>query len=732
MSEYLNTNIKTTDRLRWRLEVDHGKQTWHYLESNDEIKNWPQTACDRYWLGLSDKIVDGQSKHSPPKSALEAVYNGYKFFKQLQTVDGHWAGEYSGPTFLISGFVFSTYITRLSIPQAWKTEIITYLVYNSNPDDGGWGIHVEDHSNLLGTTLNYVALRILGMDPEHPILVKSRALIHKLGGAIAIPSLGKFWLAMLNLYDWNGVNPVLPELWLLPYKSPLHPARMRGPIRASHLSLSYLYGRKVTEKMNPLIERLRLELFIQPFDKIDWSAAKNNVCETDIYFPRSPALVVTNTVSNIWNKFQPILGLREIALKKIYKLMKLEEFDSNYISTCAMDKLFRLICAYHKEGPESEMFLNMKEKIANYIWMTPNGMLMNYTDGSQIWDTSLAIQAIIESGLANDPDNHESMIKALEFLDDSQIQSNPTYMKQCWREPSKGLWCFSTREQGWSANDCTAEALKAVLLLQGKLDYTQPLINQKRIQSTIDTLIRRQHSNGGYSRFEGIRGYCWMELINPSEIFENTFIEHTYVECTSSVMTALRVFSKFDLVDHYVDDIEIVCAKAAKYIHSMQRKDGSWLGSWGICFTYGTMSALQGLSSVGENYENSEYVKKACNFLISKQREDGGWGEDYKSASGVGQYIQHPNSQVVNTAWALLGLMYAGYPFSEPIINGIEFIKSRQLPSGEWKKESFKSIIGKNCPINHSNYEFIYSIWALGMYSNLYESDEYYGVWEII
>ncbi|CAG8747978.1 10313_t:CDS:2 [Racocetra persica] len=121
------------------------------------------------------------------------------------------------------------------------------------------------------------------------------------------------------------------------------------------------------------------------------------------------------------------------------------------------------------------------------------------------------------------------------------------------------------------------------------------------------------------------------------------------------------------------------------------------------------MSALQGLSSVGENYENSEYVKRACDFLVSKQREDGGWGEDYKSSSGVGQYIQHSNSQVVNTAWALLGLMYAEYPFSDPISNGIELIKSRQLPTGEWKKESFER-----------------------MYSNLYESDENYGVWEII
>lgn len=59
--------------------------------------------------------------------------------------------------------------------------------------------------------------------------------------------------------------------------------------------MSYIYGRKIAEKMGPLIEQLRLELFVQPYDKINWSAAKDNVCEADIYFPRSPILHVTNS-----------------------------------------------------------------------------------------------------------------------------------------------------------------------------------------------------------------------------------------------------------------------------------------------------------------------------------------------------------------------------------------------------------------------------------------------------
>lgn len=42
------------------------------------------------------------------------------------------------------------------------------------------------------------------------------------------------------------------------------------------------------------------------------------------------------------------------------------------------------------------------------------------------------------------------------------------------------------------------------------------------------------------------------------------------------------------------------------------------------------MFATESLALVGETYTTSPYSKKACEFLISKQREDGGWGESYQ------------------------------------------------------------------------------------------------------
>ena len=69
---------------------------------------------------------------------------------------------------------------------------------------------------------------------------------------------------------------------------------------------------------------------------------------------------------------------------------------------------------------------------------------------------------------------------------------------------------------------------------------------------------------------------------------------------------------------------------AVRFLHAAQKPEGGWYGSWGICFTYATQFALESLSLVGETYQTSTSARRACEFLIGKQRADGGWGESYK------------------------------------------------------------------------------------------------------
>lgn len=89
--------------------------------------------------------------------------------------------------------------------------------------------------------------------------------------------------------------------------------------------------------------------------------------------------------------------------------------------------------------------------------------------------------------------------------------------------------------------------------------------------------------------------------------------------------------------------------RAVGYILSAQRKDGSWctcnrllcprrrtnfnadtVGSWGICFTYAGMFALESLASVGKDYSNSAEVRRGIDFFVERRMEDGGWGESFR------------------------------------------------------------------------------------------------------
>jgi len=54
--------------------------------------------------------------------------------------------------------------------------------------------------------------------------------IHSRGGATYITSWGKFWLSTLGVYQWEGQNPLPPEMWLLPHSKwtgigLMHPGR---------------------------------------------------------------------------------------------------------------------------------------------------------------------------------------------------------------------------------------------------------------------------------------------------------------------------------------------------------------------------------------------------------------------------------------------------------------------------------------------------------------------------
>jgi len=67
-------------------------------------------------------------------------------------------------------------------------------------EDGGWGLDVESHSVMFCTVLNYICLRILGVEPDHDgqksACARARKWILDHGGATYAPMVAKAWLSV--------------------------------------------------------------------------------------------------------------------------------------------------------------------------------------------------------------------------------------------------------------------------------------------------------------------------------------------------------------------------------------------------------------------------------------------------------------------------------------------------------------------------------------------------------
>jgi squalene cyclase len=108
-------------------------------------------------------------------------------------------------------------------------------------------------------------------------------------------------------------------------------------------------------------------------------------------------------------------------------------------------------------------------------------------------------------------------------------------------------------------------------------------------------------------------------------------------------------------------------------------------------------------------------IIKACEFLISIQNEDGGWGEHFESCVQR-KYVPHPQSQVTNTAWALLGLMAAKHPKQQVIDRGIQFLLGKQDEWGDFPQEQISGVFNFNCMITYTSYRNVFPLWALSRY----------------
>ncbi len=497
--------------------------------------------------------------------------------------------------FLMPGLIITYHAMRLKFEEGRAEAMVHYMRVHQQVD-GGWGSHIEGASNMFGSVLNYVAMRLLGVPADDEAMVKGRKFIHQYGGALYTASWSKFYLAILGVYEWEGINPVPPELWNLPLWTPFHPGRTWCHCRMVYLPMSYVYGLQWRYKgdKDPVICDLKNEIYIEPYESIDWDAHRNSCADIDRYSPVHFVMKALQTSLKWYERwllpFWPLTWLRRKGIEFAMEYMHAEDKQTNYIDIGPVNKTLNMLCTYINGG-ESESdatFQLHKSRIPDYLWVAEDGMKMNGYNGSQCWDTSFAIQAIIEGGFGLE---FPGLCKKVwRYLNSTQIHDDEEQCNRFYRHISKGGWPFSTSAHGWPISDCTGEGLKGVLALDStcrSILKKEPTISLERLKDCVNVIFSLQNDDGGWATYENNRGFGWYENLNPSEVFGNIMIDYSYVECTSACMTALASFMK-SYPDVLNGAIKRRLAHGSRFLKSIQRVDGSWYGSWAFCFTYGT------------------------------------------------------------------------------------------------------------------------------------------------
>ena len=76
-----------TDYSRWRMLDEDGRQTWHYLNTDEELEKWPQSLADKYYLGLP-LVRHARKNHMTCTDELERsrasyCYKAFRVYRQL-------------------------------------------------------------------------------------------------------------------------------------------------------------------------------------------------------------------------------------------------------------------------------------------------------------------------------------------------------------------------------------------------------------------------------------------------------------------------------------------------------------------------------------------------------------------------------------------------------------------------------------------------------------------------
>jgi len=82
--------------------------------------------------------------------------------------------------------------------------------------------------------------------------------------------------------------------------------------------------------------------------------------------------------------------------------MHAEDVQTNFVDIGPVNKVMNMLCCWFAGGMRGEnpSFQRHLARVPDYLWVAEDGLKMQGYNGSQLWDTAFAAQALADAGPA--------------------------------------------------------------------------------------------------------------------------------------------------------------------------------------------------------------------------------------------------------------------------------------------------------------------------------------------
>jgi squalene-hopene/tetraprenyl-beta-curcumene cyclase len=330
---------------------------------------------------------------------------------------------------------------------------------------------------------------------------------------------------------------------------------------------------------------------------------------------------------------------------------------------------------------------------------------------SPVWDTTLALRGLLAAQGTQarvTPHELDGVYRAVQWLLDREVRQAGDWRRRVQADP--GGWYFEYRNAFYPDVDDSIMAIMTLGAarerLLAKTDSGRPSGGSAADSPPIhsDGIVRmrdEQNRSAQAAAIEGAReravrwvlamqnqdgGWGAFDRDNDAEFLCHVpFADHNAMIDPSTPDITARVLES--LASWGIGREQPAVIRALRYLYKTQEEDGSWYGRWGVNHIYGTWQVLVGLASMEVSPADSA-MRRGAEWLLACQQDSGGWGESPLSYDDV-SWRGRGQATASQTAWAMLGLLAAGYGKDDSIRRGVNYLIGTQRPDGGWDEPEF-------------------------------------------